>query len=72
MRNTPKVVGGLTPACLERALALYSEVCDELVPVTSNDGIDAIWTNSRGRIDNTLQVAFGGSSSRYRIANGIA
>jgi UDP-N-acetyl-D-glucosamine dehydrogenase len=35
MRNTPKVVGGLTPGCLERALALYGEVCDHLVPVST-------------------------------------
>ncbi|CAN5552466.1 nucleotide sugar dehydrogenase [soil metagenome] len=33
LRNTPKVVGGLTDACLERAVALYSEVCDEIVRV---------------------------------------
>ena len=33
LRNTPKVVGGLTPACLKRAVALYKEVCDEVVPV---------------------------------------
>jgi UDP-N-acetyl-D-glucosamine dehydrogenase len=35
MRNTPKVVGGLTDACRERAVALYSEICDEIVPVTT-------------------------------------
>jgi UDP-N-acetyl-D-glucosamine dehydrogenase len=35
MRNTPKVVGGLTPACLDRALAMYGEVCNELVPVST-------------------------------------
>jgi UDP-N-acetyl-D-glucosamine dehydrogenase len=35
LRNTPKIVGGLTPACLDRALALYSEVCDNLVPVSA-------------------------------------
>jgi UDP-N-acetyl-D-glucosamine dehydrogenase len=35
MRNTPKVVGGLTDECLERAVALYSEVCDQVVPVTT-------------------------------------
>src|SRR5436309_13401118 len=34
LRNTPKVVGGLTPACTERALALYADVCDHLVPVS--------------------------------------
>jgi UDP-N-acetyl-D-glucosamine dehydrogenase len=35
LRNTPKIVGGLTPTCLERALALYREVCDHLVPVSA-------------------------------------
>ncbi|MEX1141831.1 MAG: nucleotide sugar dehydrogenase [Thermoleophilaceae bacterium] len=35
MRTTPKIVGGLTPRCLERAVALYSLVCDEIVPVSS-------------------------------------
>jgi UDP-N-acetyl-D-glucosamine dehydrogenase len=34
LRNTPKVVGGLTPACLERALQFYAEVCDHLIPVS--------------------------------------
>jgi UDP-N-acetyl-D-glucosamine dehydrogenase len=34
LRNTPKVVGGLTPACHERAVALYREVCDHIVEVT--------------------------------------
>lgn len=31
----PKVVGGLTPACLEAALALYGAVIEKLVPVSS-------------------------------------
>jgi UDP-N-acetyl-D-glucosamine dehydrogenase len=35
LRNTPKIVGGLTPACLDRSIALYSEVCDQLVPVSA-------------------------------------
>ena len=35
LRTTPKVVGGLTPKCLDRAKALYSEVCDNLVEVTT-------------------------------------
>jgi UDP-N-acetyl-D-glucosamine dehydrogenase len=34
LRTTPKIVGGLTPRCLERATALYSVVCDEVVPVS--------------------------------------
>jgi UDP-N-acetyl-D-glucosamine dehydrogenase len=35
LRTTPKVVGGLTPGCLERAVSLYEAVCDEVVTVTS-------------------------------------
>jgi UDP-N-acetyl-D-glucosamine dehydrogenase len=35
LRTTPKIVGGLTPACLERAVALYGLVCDEIVEVSS-------------------------------------
>lgn len=31
----PKVVGGLTPACLKKAIALYSIAIEELVPVSS-------------------------------------
>jgi UDP-N-acetyl-D-glucosamine dehydrogenase len=34
-RTTPKVVGGLTPACTERALEVYGAVCDHLVPVST-------------------------------------
>jgi UDP-N-acetyl-D-glucosamine dehydrogenase len=40
MRNTPKVVGGLTPECLDRALAFYGEVCDELVPVSTPEAAE--------------------------------
>jgi UDP-N-acetyl-D-glucosamine dehydrogenase len=35
LRNTPKVVGGLTEACAERAEALYALVCDKLVRVST-------------------------------------
>jgi UDP-N-acetyl-D-glucosamine dehydrogenase len=35
LRTTAKIVGGLTEACLERAMAVYSEVCDHLVPVST-------------------------------------
>ncbi len=31
----PKVVGGYTPTCLDRAVALYGKVIDTLVPVSS-------------------------------------
>jgi UDP-N-acetyl-D-glucosamine dehydrogenase len=37
IRNTPKVVGGLTEECLRRALELYDLVCDRVVPVSGPD-----------------------------------
>jgi UDP-N-acetyl-D-glucosamine dehydrogenase len=40
LRNTPKVVGGLTPECQQRALDLYREVCDELVPVSTPEAAE--------------------------------
>ena len=33
--NTPKVVGGVTPACLEVAEALYARAVEKVVPVSS-------------------------------------
>lgn len=35
VKAVPKVVGGYTPACLERAVALYQPAVDTVVPVTS-------------------------------------
>ena len=35
LRTTPKVVGGLTEACAERAEALYGVVCENLVRVST-------------------------------------
>jgi UDP-N-acetyl-D-glucosamine dehydrogenase len=40
IRTTPKVVGGLTDACRDRALALYEEVCDEVVPVSAPEAAE--------------------------------
>jgi UDP-N-acetyl-D-glucosamine dehydrogenase len=34
-QQIPKVIGGLTPACLEVGLALYAGAIDQLVPVSS-------------------------------------
>ena len=33
--NTPKVIGGVTPACTDVAHALYSSVVDQVIPVSS-------------------------------------
>jgi UDP-N-acetyl-D-glucosamine dehydrogenase len=35
LRNTPKIVGGVTPQCTERAVALYETVCDDVVRVST-------------------------------------
>jgi len=40
MRTTPKVVGGLTEACGERAEALYREVCDTVVRVSTPEAAE--------------------------------
>ncbi|MFL5906160.1 MAG: nucleotide sugar dehydrogenase [Solirubrobacterales bacterium] len=40
IRTTPKVVGGLTDACTERAMELYSQICDEVVPVSTPDAAE--------------------------------
>ncbi|GAA2999186.1 nucleotide sugar dehydrogenase [Streptosporangium longisporum] len=34
LRNTPKVVGGYTPACKERAVAFYARFVEQVVPVS--------------------------------------
>jgi UDP-N-acetyl-D-glucosamine dehydrogenase len=36
-RNTPKIVGGMTPVCTELAQAAYEKIIDTLVPVSSTD-----------------------------------
>jgi len=40
MRTTPKLVGGLTDACRDRAVALYREVCDDVVAVSSPEAAE--------------------------------
>jgi UDP-N-acetyl-D-glucosamine dehydrogenase len=40
LRNTPKVIGGITPACFERARELYSRVCDHIVPVSTPEAAE--------------------------------
>ena len=35
VRNTPKIIGGVTPRCTEVAQALYACIIDQIVPVSS-------------------------------------
>jgi UDP-N-acetyl-D-glucosamine dehydrogenase len=41
-RNTPKVIGGVTPTCLEVSMALYAKIIDTLVPVSSTDTAEMV------------------------------
>jgi UDP-N-acetyl-D-glucosamine dehydrogenase len=55
LRNTPKVVGGFTPACLERALELYGQVCDNLVSVSTMEAAEL--TKLLENIFRTVNIA---------------
>ncbi|HEX5004945.1 MAG TPA: nucleotide sugar dehydrogenase [Gemmatimonadales bacterium] len=39
-RNTPKVIGGITPDCLQVTVALYQPAMDTLVPVSSPEAAE--------------------------------
>jgi len=41
-KNTPKVVGGITPACTEVATALYAAVIDQVVPVSTTEAAELV------------------------------
>ena len=41
-RNTPKVIGGATPACSVLATALYAQVIAEIVPVSSPETAEMV------------------------------
>jgi UDP-N-acetyl-D-glucosamine dehydrogenase len=41
-KNTPKVVGGVTPACTELATALYATCIDHMVPVSSPEAAELV------------------------------
>jgi len=35
LKNTPRVVGGITPACTQMAVALYGQIVERVMPVSS-------------------------------------
>ena len=41
-KNTPKVLGGITPACTETAAALYATCIDTIVPVSSPESAELV------------------------------
>jgi UDP-N-acetyl-D-glucosamine dehydrogenase len=60
----PKVVGGVTPACLELACALYSQAVDRIVPVPSTKVAEAtkilenVYRSVNIALVNELKLAF--------------
>ncbi len=42
VENTPKVVGGITPACREVAVALYASAIEKIVPVSSTQAAEMV------------------------------
>jgi UDP-N-acetyl-D-glucosamine dehydrogenase len=63
--SIPKVVGGLTPACLEKAITLYSIAIQKLVPVSSCRVAEAtkllenIFRSVNIALVNELKVVYG-------------
>ncbi|MBK8259407.1 MAG: nucleotide sugar dehydrogenase [Polyangiaceae bacterium] len=42
IKNTPKVLGGATPGCLEVACSLYGSIINTIVPVSSTDAAEMV------------------------------
>jgi UDP-N-acetyl-D-glucosamine dehydrogenase len=40
LKNTPKVIGGITEACADRAVELYGRVCDNIVRVSTPEAAE--------------------------------
>jgi UDP-N-acetyl-D-glucosamine dehydrogenase len=62
--NTPKVVGGVTPACLEIACKLYDQIVIKTVPVTSTRAAESakllenIYRSVNIALVNELKIVF--------------
>ena len=41
-RNTPKIIGGMTPACTRVAVALYSKALETVIPVSSTQTAEMV------------------------------
>lgn len=41
-KNTPKIIGGTTPACIRAAKHLYSRFIDTIIPVSSTDAAEMV------------------------------
>jgi UDP-N-acetyl-D-glucosamine dehydrogenase len=41
-RNTPKIIGGITPSCTRVALTLYRKAVDQVIPVSSTSAAEMV------------------------------
>src|SRR5690606_40218097 len=41
-KNTPKVIGGITPDCVRVATAMYGEAIDTIVPVSTTEAAELV------------------------------
>jgi UDP-N-acetyl-D-glucosamine dehydrogenase len=69
LSDMPKVVGGLTPACLERAVTLYSKAVKRVVPVSSCDTAEAVKLTEN--IFRFINIALVNELKRIYTAMGI-
>lgn len=69
LREMPKVVGGLTPECLNRAVALYSKAVKKVVPVSSCDTAEAVKLTEN--IFRFINIALVNELKRIYTAMGI-
>jgi UDP-N-acetyl-D-glucosamine dehydrogenase len=56
IRTTPKVVGGLTGECRDRAVAVYEQICDTVVAVSSPEVAEM--TKLHENIFRSVNIAF--------------
>jgi UDP-N-acetyl-D-glucosamine dehydrogenase len=68
-RNTPKVIGGATPACQKAAIALYEKVIEQLVPVSSPDAAEMtkLLENTFRQVNIALANEFALMASRLGV-----
>lgn len=69
LRNTPKVVGGLTETCGDAAEALYGEICDDVVRVSSPEVAEL--TKLHENIFRSVNIAMVNEMSRLCERMGI-
>ena len=73
-KNTPKIVGGITQACTDRAVELYSRALDTVHPVSSPEasrcGVWSSWTVPSSVVSGFLRswAAMERNCSRTRTA----